>query len=64
MRPISSIIREVRSEARLIRTFCLDRDLSPTPGQYLMLWIRGVDEIPMSFSGPDSITVQSVGAGH
>ena len=26
-----------------------------------MVWIRGVDEIPMSFSGPDTITVQSVG---
>ena len=34
MRPINCIIREVHSEARLIRTFCLDRDLSPTPGQY------------------------------
>ena len=61
MRPVSSIIKEVRSEARLIRTFRLDRDLDPKPGQYLMLWIRGVDEIPMSFSGPNSITVQSVG---
>ena len=61
MRPISGIIEEVRSEARLIRTFRLDRDLGPKPGQYLMLWIRGVDEIPMSFSGPDCITVQSVG---
>jgi dihydroorotate dehydrogenase electron transfer subunit len=26
-----------------------------------MLWIRGVDEVPMSFSGRDTITVQSVG---
>jgi dihydroorotate dehydrogenase electron transfer subunit len=26
-----------------------------------MVWIRGVDEVPMSFSGPDTITVQSVG---
>ncbi|MBP7070565.1 MAG: dihydroorotate dehydrogenase electron transfer subunit [Methanothrix sp.] len=61
MRHISSIIKEVRFEASLIRTFRLDRELNPTPGQYLMLWIRGVDEIPMSFSGPDIITVQSVG---
>jgi dihydroorotate dehydrogenase electron transfer subunit len=61
MRPINCIIKEVLSEAPLIRTYRLDRDLNPSPGQYLMLWIRGVDEIPMSFSGPDTITVQSVG---
>jgi len=61
MRPINCIIQEVRSEAPLIRTFRLDRNLDPAPGQYAMLWIRGVDEIPMSFSGPDTITVQSVG---
>jgi dihydroorotate dehydrogenase electron transfer subunit len=61
LRPISCIIKEVRSEARLIRTFRLNRKLDPTPGQYLMLWIRGLDEIPMSFSGPDTITVQAVG---
>ncbi len=61
MRPINCIIEEVRSEAPLIRTYRLDRNLNPAPGQYLMLWIRGVDEIPMSFSGPDTITVQSVG---
>jgi len=61
MRPLDCTITEVRSEAPLIRTFRLNRDLDPAPGQYLMLWIRGVDEIPMSFSGPDTITVQSVG---
>ena len=61
MRPINSIIQEVISEAPLVRTFRLDRDLDPAPGQYVMVWIRGVDEIPMSFSGPDTITVQSVG---
>ena len=61
MKPINCIMEEVRSEAPLIRTFRLDRNLDPAPGQYVMVWIRGVDEIPMSFSGPDTITVQSVG---
>ena len=61
MKPINSIIQEVISEAPFVRTFRLDRDLDPAPGQYVMVWIRGVDEIPMSFSGPDTITVQSVG---
>jgi dihydroorotate dehydrogenase electron transfer subunit len=61
MRPLNSIIQEVRSEAPLIRTFRLDKQLDPAPGQYAMVWVRGVDEVPMSFSGPDTITVQSVG---
>jgi dihydroorotate dehydrogenase electron transfer subunit len=61
MRPINSIIQEVICEAPFVRTFRLDRDLDPAPGQYVMVWIRGVDEIPMSFSGSDTITVQSVG---
>jgi dihydroorotate dehydrogenase electron transfer subunit len=61
MRPINSIIQEVICEAPQVRTFRLDRDLDPAPGQYVMVWIRGVDEVPMSFSGPDTITVQSVG---
>ncbi|VVB72662.1 Sulfhydrogenase 2 subunit gamma [uncultured archaeon] len=61
MRPINCIIQEVRSLAPQIRTFQLERDLDPGPGQYVMVWIRGVDEVPMSFSGPDTITVQSVG---
>ena len=61
MRPINSIIQEVISEATEVRTFRLDRNLDPAPGQYVMVWIRGVDEVPMSFSGPDAITVQSVG---
>ncbi|HON37045.1 MAG TPA: dihydroorotate dehydrogenase electron transfer subunit [Methanothrix sp.] len=61
MRPIDVTILDVVSEAPQIKTLWLDRDLDPYPGQYAMLWIRGLDEVPMSFSGPDSITVQSVG---
>ena len=61
MRPIDSMIQEVRLEAPSVRTFRLDRQLDPAPGQYVMVWVRGVDEVPMSFSGPDTITVQSVG---
>lgn len=61
MRPVNAVIQEVRQEARSVRTLLLDRELEPAPGQYLMVWIRGVDEIPMSFSGPRAITVQAVG---
>lgn len=61
MRPIGSRILEVRDDAPRVRTFSFDLPLDPTPGQYAMVWIRGVDEIPMSFSGANSITVSSVG---
>ncbi len=61
MRPINAIIREIRQEAPLIRTLKFDKSLDPAPGQYVMVWIRGVDEIPMSFSRPDEITVYIVG---
>lgn len=61
MRPVDAVIQEVRSEAKSVRTFCFDLDLDPAPGQYAMLWIRGIDEIPMSFSGEKMITVNAVG---
>ena len=35
--------------------------LNPEPGQFVMAWIRGVDEIPMALSYDNAITVQKVG---
>src|SRR5512136_778307 len=61
MKPANAIIKEVRSEAATIITFLFDLNLDPAPGQYAMVWIRGVDEIPMSFSSEDMITVSAVG---
>lgn len=61
MKPANAIIQEVRSETATIRTFRFDLNLDPAPGQYAMIWIRGVDEIPMSFSSEDMITVSAVG---
>jgi dihydroorotate dehydrogenase electron transfer subunit len=42
--------------------FCFDRPISP--GQFLMIWVPGVDEVPMSASyvyGEKGITVKAVG---
>jgi dihydroorotate dehydrogenase electron transfer subunit len=61
VRPLSSRILEVRPESPEAKTLRFDLNLDPAPGQYAMVWIRGVDEIPMSFSGPAEITVHSVG---
>lgn len=60
-RPVNAVITEIREETPTVRTFFFDCDFSPHPGQYMMVWVRGVDEIPMSFSYSSGITVQSVG---
>ncbi|NYT01495.1 MAG: dihydroorotate dehydrogenase electron transfer subunit [Methanosarcinales archaeon] len=60
-RATDGVIKEVIVESDAVRTFCFQEPHSPWPGQYMMVWVRGVDEIPMSFSGPDRMTVHAVG---
>jgi dihydroorotate dehydrogenase electron transfer subunit len=60
-KPVNVVIREIREETTDIRTFFFDRSFQVIPGQYLMVWVRGVDEIPMSLPYQDGITVLSVG---
>ncbi|MGA2913741.1 MAG: dihydroorotate dehydrogenase electron transfer subunit [Methanoregula sp.] len=55
-----SILR-VKKETSLIRTFVFDRTFSFSPGQFVMVWIPGVDEIPMALSSENTITVQKAG---
>ncbi len=51
-------IREIRQETRTIRTFVLEARLPQAePGQFVMLWLPGVDEKPMSIAHPDPLTV-------
>lgn len=67
-------IKRIINECKGVKTFIFnvrDTDLvknykKPRPGQFLMIWVPGVDEIPMSISGYDeqgnwSITVKDVG---
>jgi len=61
-------IRETIRESPTVKTFTFnDRAcLKAKPGQFVMLWIPGVDEIPMSLStigrnGVSSVTVAEVG---
>lgn len=61
MRPKNAVIREIFSETPSVRTLRFDTAFDPIPGQYLMVWVRGVDEIPMSISYRNGITVQRVG---
>lgn len=51
-------IREIRDETRTIRTFVLDAEVpAAEPGQFIMLWLPGVDEKPMSIACPAPLTV-------
>ncbi len=63
MRPISAKIMDIIQETPTVRTFRLDTGglLRGKPGQFLMVWVRGVDEVPMTLSYDDGITVQRVG---
>jgi dihydroorotate dehydrogenase electron transfer subunit len=62
MRPADAVIVKIVRETPTIRTFFLDTSFESSPGQFVMVWIRGVDEIPMALSYENAITVQKVGA--
>lgn len=51
-------IREIRDESRTVRTFVLDAEIPDAqPGQFVMLWLPGVDEKPMSIAWPTPLTL-------
>lgn len=58
-------IKKVVQECYDTKTFVFDWDAEAGPGQFIMVWIPGVDEIPMSISGINgmekSITVKAIG---
>jgi len=57
-------ITRVVKETDIHKTFFFDIEMDAEPGQFVMVWIPGVDEIPMSLSyiGKESgITVERVG---
>jgi len=61
MRPVNAVITKVVEETPTIKTFFFDTFFELIPGQFVMVWIRGVDEIPMALSYENAITVQKVG---
>ena len=61
-------IKRIIDECEDVRTiiFHLDNHSNPKPGQFVMIWVPGTDEIPMSISNYDkdgnwAITVKKVG---
>ncbi len=61
MKPVNVVITRIVEETPTIRTFFFDLSFESEPGQFVMAWIRGVDEIPMALSCDNAITVQKVG---
>jgi dihydroorotate dehydrogenase electron transfer subunit len=61
MRPVNVVITEIVEETPTIRTFFFETYFELIPGQFVMVWIRGVDEVPMALSYENAITVQKVG---
>lgn len=59
--PRTISIRKIVTETPKIRTFILSESFRFTPGQFVMVWVPGVDEIPMALSGKNTISVQEVG---
>jgi len=62
MLPLNATIVRINEESPSIRTFFFDFQFETMkPGQFVMVWVRGVDEVPMGLSSKNSITVQKVG---
>lgn len=59
--PVIVTLTKVIDESPSIKTFVFDKVFDIRSGQFCMVWIPGVDEIPMAFSAANSITVMKVG---
>jgi dihydroorotate dehydrogenase electron transfer subunit len=62
MLPLNATILRINEESPSVKTFFFDLQFETMkPGQFVMVWVRGVDEVPMGLSSKNSITVQKVG---
>jgi len=59
--PLGVKIRDIKHETPSVSTLRFDHSFMFIPGQFVMVWVPGTDEIPMALSSEDSITVQNVG---
>lgn len=41
-------VKDVKQETEQVRTYTFDGSLGAKPGQFVMVWLPGVDEVPMS----------------
>ncbi len=55
------VITEIVEESPSVRTLYFAEPFAFRAGQFVMVWVPGVDEVPMALSSARSITVQNVG---
>ncbi|MFH1403183.1 MAG: dihydroorotate dehydrogenase electron transfer subunit [Candidatus Altiarchaeota archaeon] len=63
-KPVMVEIIGVKEESKNHKTFTLDVKVDAVPGQFCMLWLPGLNEKPMSFSGigeQAKVTVKKLG---
>lgn len=51
-------IKDIKQETEMVRTFTFDGSLGARPGQFVMVWMPGVDEVPMSVAYDDGATTK------
>ena len=59
--PLVCEISDIIDETPSVRTLFFHQKIVFQAGQFVMVWVPGVDEIPMALSSDRSITVQNVG---
>lgn len=59
--PTGTKITGIETESPTVKTIAFEREFDFKPGQFVMVWIPNKDEIPMSLSGKNTITVKDIG---
>ena len=59
--PVPVTITRVVQESPGVTTIFFDKVFTSNPGQFVMVWAVGTDEVPMALSYPNAVTVQRVG---
>jgi dihydroorotate dehydrogenase electron transfer subunit len=61
--PRTAHIVELKDESPQVRTLVLDLDLEAEPGQFVMVWLPGVDEKPFSLVHAEPVTLMVARVG-
>ncbi len=56
--PVMAQITEIKQETPNVRTFTFQHTLNSNPGQFIMLWVPGVDQKPFSIGNDSGDTFQ------
>ncbi len=59
----TSKVKKIIKENYRVKTIEIDKKLDALPGQFLMVWVPGVGERPMSIGNSDPLTISVAGVG-